>query len=134
MPPLLILLILAVGGWAWWTGRLKGATYEDAIAAVLFLLGLRMMTTGRVLIGSLLMGGAVLWGAYRRRQLEGAAMSAADARAFLAVPEDANLAQIRDAYAARIVAAGDDKDMIARANLARDTLVAEMNKRTPRAS
>lgn len=134
MPAILILAILGLGAWAWWTGRLKGFTHEDAIAAILFLLGMRLLTTGRVLIGALLMAGAILWAAHRRRQLEGAAMSAADARAFLRVSEGASLNQIRDAHAARIIAAGADEDVIARANLARDTLVAEMNKRTPHAS
>ena len=134
MPPVLILAILALGGWAWWTGRLKGFTYEDAIAATLFLLGFRLMTTGKVLVGAGLMGGAILWAAHRRRQLEGARMSAADARAFLQVPDDASLARIREAHAARIAAADGDDALIAKANLARDTLVAEMNQRTPRAS
>ncbi|HEY6916697.1 MAG TPA: hypothetical protein VI381_03555, partial [Allosphingosinicella sp.] len=81
MPPVLILAILALGGWAWWTGRLKGFTYEDAIAATLFLLGFRLMTTGKVLVGAGLMGGAILWAAHRRRQIDRTSMSPAQARA-----------------------------------------------------
>ena len=134
MPPALILLILGLGGWAWWTGRLKGVTYEDAIAGVLFLLGLRLMTTGKILIGALLMGGAILWAAHRRRQLAGAAMAVPLARTILQVGEAATLADIRTAHAARLAEAGDDEAEIARLNVARDTLVAEMNKQTPRAS
>jgi len=62
-----LLLIVGAGlGWAWWTGRLKRFTYEDGIALALFLLGLRLLTTGRVLPGAALMAGAVLWAAYRR--------------------------------------------------------------------
>ena len=57
-----ILFIAAAAGlvWAWWTGRLKNFTYEDGVAAAVFLLGLRLMTTGRVLPGSALMAGALL--------------------------------------------------------------------------
>jgi len=59
MPGIVILLILAMAGWAWWTGRLKGLTYEDAVAGILFLLGLRLLTTGRILTGAVLMAGAL---------------------------------------------------------------------------
>jgi hypothetical protein len=46
--PILVAAVLAGLGWAWWTGRLKGYTYEDGVALALFLLGLRLLTTGRV--------------------------------------------------------------------------------------
>ena len=65
----LILLALGALGFAWWKGWLKGFSYEDGLAAVLFLLGLRLMATGRPLIGAGLMGGALLWAEHRRRQL-----------------------------------------------------------------
>jgi DnaJ family protein C protein 19 len=138
VPAALILLILAVGGWAWWTGRLKGVTYEDAIAATLFLLGLRLLTTGRVLPGAALMSGALLWGAYRRKKAGQKQMSAADARALLGVGENASLAEIREAHR-RLIAkvhpdVGGSEELATRVNGARDTLVAEMNRKTPRAS
>jgi len=138
VPPVLILLVLVVGGWAWWTGRLKNFTYEDGIAAVVFLLGLRMMTTGKVLVGSILMAGALLWAAHRRRQASLQSMAPEDARALLGVGEEASLADIRDAHR-RLIAkvhpdAGGSEELAARVNLARDTLVSELNRKTPRAS
>jgi hypothetical protein len=133
------LILLAAGGvvWAWSTGRLKGFTYEDGIAAALFLLGLRLLTTGRVLPGAGLMAGAMFWAAWRRRSAV-KAMPVDDARRLLGVREDATLAEIRDAHR-RLIAkvhpdAGGSAELAHRVNVARDTLVAEMNRRTPRAS
>ncbi len=138
MPPIFFLAIAAGVGWAWWTGRLKGFTYEDGIAAALFLLGLRFFTTGKVLAGSALMAGAILWAAFRRKQLSSSSMSPTDARKLLGVPEDASLADIRDAHR-RLISrvhpdTGGSAELANRVNVARDTLVAEMNRRTPRAS
>jgi hypothetical protein len=138
VPPILILLILAPAGWAWWTGRLKGVTYEDAVAGLLFLLGLRLLTTGKLLPGAALMAGALLWAAWRRKQKTPPPISVSDARALLGVSENASLAEIRDAHR-RLIAkvhpdVGGSADLAHRVNLARDTLVAEMNRRTPRAS
>ena len=133
------LFLLAAGGllWAWWTGRLKSFTYEDGIAAGLFLLGLRLLTTGRLLPGALLMAGSLLWAAHRRRPRV-KPMPVEDARRLLGVGETASLAEIRAAHR-RLIArvhpdAGGSAELAERVNLARDTLVAEMNRRTPRAS
>ena len=138
MPGVVILAIVAVAGWAWWTGRLKGVTYEDAIAGVLFLLGLRLLTTGKLLPGAALMSGAILWAAWRRKRVAPQSMSVTDARALLGVGEDASLAEIRDAHRRLITKvhpdAGGSHELASRINEARDTLVAEMNRRTPRAS
>jgi hypothetical protein len=136
-----ILILLAAAGvlWGWWSGRIKGFTYEDGIAAAVFLLGLRLMTTGKVLPGAALMAGSLLWWAYRRpRRGRQAAMSVEDARRLLGVGPDASLADIRDAHR-RLIArvhpdAGGSDELAHRVNSARDTLVAEMNRRTPRAS
>jgi DnaJ family protein C protein 19 len=136
--PVLILLAVAGLGWAWWTGRLKGYTYEDGVAAALFLLGLRLLTTGRPLPGALLMSGAILWAAYRRKKLSGSNMSAGEARALLGVDENASLAEIRDAHRRLITKvhpdAGGSEELANQVNVARDTLIAEMNRNTPRAS
>lgn len=137
--PALILLAAAAVLYAWWSGKLKGFTYEDGVAAALFLLGLRLLTTGRVLIGAVLMAGALLWAAYRRpRQRRRSPMPVEDARKLLGLGPDATLGEIREAHR-RLIAkvhpdAGGSAELANRVNSARDTLVAELNRRTPRAS
>ena len=135
-----ILILAAAGGllWAWATGRLKGFTCEDGIAAGLFLLGLRLLTTGRLLPGAALMAGAMLWAAHRRRGPRVKPMPVEDARRLLGVGEAASLEEIRAAHR-RLIAkvhpdVGGSAELAERVNIARDTLVAEMNRRTPRAS
>jgi DnaJ family protein C protein 19 len=134
------LFLVAAGAmlWAWSTGRLKHFTYEDGIAAAVFLLGLRLLTTGRVLIGAALMSGALLWAAHRRASRGPKPMPVEDARRLLGVGEGASLDEIRSAHR-RLIArvhpdTGGSAELAERVNVARDTLVAEMNRRTPRAS
>ena len=134
------LFLFAAGGllWAWATGRLKGFSYEDGVAAAVFLLGLRLLTTGRVLIGAALMSGAMLWAAHRRTQRKPKPMPVEDARRLLGVADTASLEDIRTAHR-RLIAKvhpdlGGSAELAERVNVARDTLVAEMNRRTPRAS
>jgi len=135
-----LLVLIAAGAliWAWWSGKLKGFTYDDIVAGLLFLLGLRFLTTGRLLPGAALMGGALLWAAWRRPAIAAPTMPLEDARRLLGVREEATLAEIRDAHR-RLIArvhpdAGGSAELARRVNVARDTLVAEMNRRTPRAS
>jgi DnaJ homolog subfamily C member 19 len=138
MGPVLFMAAAAGLAWAWWTGRLKGWSYEDAAAAVLFLLGLRLLTTGKILTGSVLMAAALLWAAWRRRQVSSATMSPADARRLLGVSETATLNEIRDAHRRLITRvhpdAGGSAELANRVNVARDTLVAELSRRTPKPS
>ena len=136
----LIILLAAAGVIAlWWSGRIKGLTYEDAAAGILFLLGVRLLTTGRVLPGAGLMAGSLLWAAWRRgRPGPVPTMPVEDARRLLGVGPEASLAEIRDAHR-RLIArvhpdSGGSAELANRVNVARDTLVAEMNRRTPRAS
>jgi hypothetical protein len=136
--PVLLLLAAAILVWAWWTGRLKGFTYEDVAAGLVFLLGLRFLTTGKLVPGAVLMGGALLWAAWRRPRRAKPTMPVDDARRLLGVSEAASLAEIRDAHR-RLISrvhpdAGGSAELANRVNVARDTLVAEMNRRTPRAS
>lgn len=136
--PVLVVAVLAGLGWAWWTGKLKGYTYEDGVALALFLLGLRLLTTGRVLPGAALMSGSILWAAYRRSRTKAVTMQPEDARKLLGLSPDASLADIREAHRRLIVKvhpdAGGSEELANRVNVARDTLIAEMNRRTPRAS
>ena len=138
MPGILILAAAALFGWAWWTGRLKGWTYEDGVAVLIFLLGLRLLTTGRLLPGAALMGGSLLWAAYRRARPGTPEMPVEEARKLLGVAPGASLADIRDAHRRLITRvhpdAGGSAELATRVNAARDVLVAELNRRTPRAS
>jgi curved DNA-binding protein CbpA len=84
------------------------------------------------------MAGALLWAAWSRRPSGAPAMPVEDARRLLGVGPDATLAEIRDAHR-RLIAkvhpdSGGSDELANRVNVARDTLVAEMNRRTPRAS
>lgn len=137
MPVLLVLVGVGLG-WAWWTGKLKGYTYEYGVALALFLLGMRLLTTGRLLPGAALMASAMLWGALRRKRSASPQMGVEDARRLLGVPEGATLGQIRDAHRRLITRvhpdSGGSAELANRVNVARDLLVAEMNRRTPRAS
>ncbi|HZG09666.1 MAG TPA: DnaJ domain-containing protein [Allosphingosinicella sp.] len=135
------IILIAAGGllWGWTTGRLKNFTYEDGVAAALFLLGLRLLTTGKLIPGAALMGGALLWAAHRRRQVQKPRpMPVEDARRLLGVSEGASLEEIRTAHRRLIGRVhpdiGGSAELAERVNVARDTLVAEMNRRTPRAS
>jgi len=133
-----LLILAAAGGlvWAWSTGRLRHFTYEDGVAAVVFLLGLRLLTTGRIGFGAILMTGAILWGAHRRRSAK-PAMPLGDARALLGVGENASIAEIREAHR-RLIArvhpdAGGSTELANRVNAARDILIADLTRRTPTA-
>ena len=135
------LILLAAAGllWAFATGRLKGFTYEDGIAAATFLLGLSLFTKGRLILGAALMAGALLWAAWRRQRPSARPMPAEDARRLLGVTEGATLQEIREAHR-RLIArvhpdVGGSAELAHRVNAARDTLLAErMNRKPPRAS
>jgi len=119
--------------WAWWSGRLRNLTLDDAIAGAVFLLGLRFLTTGKVLLGSALMAGGLLYGGYRRGRFgRPAAMPLEDARRLLGVSADADLAEIRAAHR-RLIArvhpdAGGSEELARRINAARDALIAERTR------
>ncbi|HEX2762727.1 MAG TPA: DnaJ domain-containing protein [Allosphingosinicella sp.] len=134
----LILLGAGVLLWAWSSGRLKGFTYEDCAAVLIFLLGLRLLTTGRLVPGAALMGGSLLWAAYRRRRPSSRPMPVDDARRLLGVSPEASLQEIREAHRRLITKVhpdmGGSAELAHRVNAARDALVAEMNRQPPRAS
>jgi hypothetical protein len=118
--------------WAWWSGRLKHATLDDALAGAVFLLGLRFLTTGKAVPGAILMGGALLYAGYRRGRFAKPAMPVEDARRLLGVSADAGLADIRAAHR-RLIArvhpdAGGSAELASRINAARDALVADVTR------
>ncbi len=128
MPWLLGLLALVLL-LAWWSGRLRGVTLDDAIAGAVFLLGLRFLTTGKLLLGAGVMGGALLYGAYRRGRFVKPAMPVDDARRLLGVSDSAGLDEIRAAHR-RLIArvhpdAGGSEELARRINAARDALIAD---------
>jgi hypothetical protein len=135
------IILIAAGAllWAFATGRLRGFTYEDGIAAALFLLGLSLLTKGRLVLGAALMAGALLWAAWRRSRPSSRPMPVADARRLLGVGEGATLEEIRAAHR-RLIAkvhpdAGGSAELAHRVNAARDALLADtMNRKPPRAS
>jgi hypothetical protein len=136
------LVLLAAAGliWAWGSGRLRDFSHEDVVAALLFLLGVEMLAKGVLLPGAALMSSSLLWAAWRRKPRRSASppMPAAEARRLLGLPEGASLADIREAHRRLIVRvhpdAGGSAELATRVNAARDALVAEMNRRPPRAS
>lgn len=134
----IVLVAAAILVWAWWTGRLSAFTYEDVAAALIFLLGFEMLVKGKVLAGPILMAAALLWAAWRRRPPGQKPMPLEDARRLLGVGAGADAAEIKAAHR-RLIArvhpdAGGSAELAHRVNLARDTLIAEMNRGTPRAS
>lgn len=91
---------------------------------------------GKILVAVALIALAILWWRGRTRRLS--AMAPDEARRLLGVGEGASLEDIRAAHR-RLIArvhpdTGGSADLAERVNLARDTLVAEMNRTTPRAS
>jgi DnaJ homolog subfamily C member 19 len=135
---LFVLAAAAFLVWAWWSGRLKGFTQDDVIAGLIFLLGFVMLTHGKTLPGAGLMAAPLLWAAYRRKPRKSKPMPVEDARRLLGVGPEATLEEIRSAHR-RLIARvhpdiGGSEELANRVNLARDTLVAEMNRRSPRAS
>jgi hypothetical protein len=135
-------VLLAAAGlvWAWWTGRLKSIGQDDIVAGLLFLLGFELLMKGNLLPGAALMASTLLWAAWRRKPRPAAAppMPADEARRMLGVAGDASLAEIREAHR-RLIArvhpdAGGSVELATRVNAARDALVAELNRRPPRAS
>lgn len=92
-----------------------------------------------VKIGLAALLGVMIYGWLRRRFIRTPpAMPANEARALLGVGEQASLQEIRDAHR-RLIArvhpdTGGSAELAVRVNAARDALVAELNRRTPRAS
>jgi hypothetical protein len=91
----------------------------------------------KILLAAAIIGVIYLWWQSRGRRLP-PPMPAADARRLLGLSEGASLEDIRAAHR-RLIArvhpdAGGSAELAERVNAARDALLAEMNRKTPRAS
>ena len=89
-------------------------------------------------IGLAVLLGAMIYSWLRRRIGGSAAMPPSEARALLGVAPSASVQEIRDAHR-RLIArvhpdAGGSAELATRVNSARDVLLAELNRRTSRAS
>ncbi len=83
-----------------------------------------------------ILAGAWIW--WRRRSAAPIAMPPAEARALLGLDEAADAVQVRDAHR-RLIArvhpdVGGSTELATRVNRARDSLLAELNRKGPRAS
>jgi preprotein translocase subunit Sec63 len=89
-------------------------------------------------IGLAVLVGVMIYAWLMRRIGAARAMPAAEARALLGVGDGATLQEIRDAHRRLITRVhpdtGGSAELATRVNAARDALVAELNRRTPRAS
>lgn len=142
---LLLIVAGAVGVWAWRSGQLRALRFGDVAAGIAALCGVRMLGHGEAPIGLLAIAGAAGWAWLRNRPTRPTAASAdpdtpplAEARRLLELPEDADRATIERAHR-RLIGrvhpdAGGSTELARRVNGARDILIAELSRRSPRAS
>ncbi|WP_380873189.1 hypothetical protein ACFB49_39950 [Sphingomonas sp. DBB INV C78] len=123
--------------WNWKTGRLRQPTRAEIFAGLLGIVGVVLATKGKPLYGlPLLIGAAIVLN--RARQQPAVGMPVAEARSLLDLPADADAAAVRAAHR-RLIArvhpdTGGSEELARRVNLARDTLLSELNRKRPRAS
>ncbi|MDB5684046.1 MAG: molecular chaperone DnaJ [Sphingomonas bacterium] len=141
----LILLIAAViGVWAWRNGQLRALRFGDIAAVIAALCGVRLLGHGQMPIGILAIAGAAGWAWLRTRSTPAARPTApepatvTEARSLLELPPGADRAAIESAHR-RLIGrvhpdAGGSTELARRVNGARDLLIAELNRRAPRAS
>jgi hypothetical protein len=137
----LILLLAATGLYfAWKGGHLHKWPWEDVLSIIWGLVGLRVIATGQVVIGGLIVAtsGVALW---RRRGSPKAPpqaspppsgqLSLSQARAILNIPESAGRAEIIAAHRALIARLHPDRGgsstLAAQVNEARDILLAQID-------
>jgi DnaJ family protein C protein 19 len=130
--PILLAVGAALLAWAWWRGYFKHVTLDDAISAAIFLLGLRLLTTGKVLTGAMLMAGSLLYAGWRRGRFTRPGMPIEDAQRLLGLSADAGLDEIRAAHR-RLIArvhpdSGGSEELAQRINAARDALIADRTR------
>ena len=144
MQSLLLLAAAATAVWAWKAGHLKALRYGDVAAVIAALIAFRMATKGEMALGLAGLAGAGAWLWFRTKGRTAApiqttgAMPLDEARALLDVRAGADRPAIQEAHR-RLIArvhpdAGGSAELARRVNAARDTLLAELNHHSPRAS
>lgn len=139
----LVLVAAAVAIWAWRSGQIRALRFGDVAAVVAALCGIRMLGHGEAPLGVLALAGAAGWAWLRSRPGVSVAAdpepaSLAEARGLLDLPANADRAMIESAHR-RIIGrvhpdAGGSTELARRVNGARDALLADLNRRPPRAS
>ena len=140
---LLILIAAAIGAWAWRSGQLRALRFGDVAAVVAALCGIRMLGHGEAPLGAIALAGAAGWAWLRSRPGganagDGEPATLAEARGLLDLPPDADRTMIERAHR-RLIGrvhpdAGGSTELARRVNGARDALLADLNRRPPRAS
>jgi DnaJ family protein C protein 19 len=130
----LLLLGVAVAAWAWKTGKLKAIRPADVAAILGAIVAVRMIGQGKIVPAAIALAGAGWWLYLRTRRKPTVGMRLEDARALLEVPPDADREAIRAAHR-RLIARvhpdiGGSAELARKVNLARDTLLAELRRRT----
>lgn len=125
-------ILAAILAFAWWRGWLRRVTLDDALSAAVFLLGLRLLTTGKVLTGSIMIAGSLLYLGWRRGRFGRQGMPIDDARRLLGVSAEAGEEEIRAAHR-RLIArvhpdAGGSEELAQRINAARDALISDRGR------
>lgn len=133
----LLLAVAALIAWEWHKGRLRRPTRPEMLAALLAIAGVAVAAKGKPLFSLPLLAGAAFV-LNRGRKPAAPAMPVDEARLLLDLPADADAAAIRAAHR-RLIArvhpdAGGSADLARRVNAARDTLLAQLNRKPPRAS
>src|SRR3546814_2511141 len=103
----LALLIAAVAGWMWWTGRLQRMTARDGIAIGMGLVGALLLMKGKPLVGVAPMILSGIYALWRFRNPPGPSpsiparssdMQVAEARALLGLGGNSSVEDIRAAH------------------------------------
>lgn len=135
----MILLLLIAGAmvvWAWRSGELKALRSGDIVAILAVLAAVAMLMHGGQALPVIAIAGAGGWYWHRRRSRPmrpKAAMTVDEAQRVLNLSADAGPDQIRAAHRAMVSRvhpdSGGSADLAARVNLARDILIADLQRR-----
>lgn len=138
---LIAVLLIALAGWLFWTGRLQRMTGKDGIMLGLAIVGAVTAAKGKPLVGALPMIVSLGYAVLRMRALPARRRVAApvpadiaEARSLLGVGADADAEAIRGAHRRLIAAVHPDKGgteaLAAKINAARDLLLRHTGDRT----